>query len=182
MQLFLWLLSCAAIIWLDLTKGHRIPSPVLAARLTDDLLQLSTVLNVGLSFFMPLLVQWAGGAFAAAFSSLGVVLVVSGLWIRIKAMTALGLNYRLTPQLEAGQAIVSTGYYRLLRHPGYLGLVLQITGLCLIFGQPIAIVGVPWLCVCVVLRIRVEEGILLSSADYKEYAQTVRWRVVPGLW
>jgi protein-S-isoprenylcysteine O-methyltransferase Ste14 len=51
-----------------------------------------------------------------------------GLTIRLWAIVALGRAFRTTVEVDAGQAVVSTGPYRWVRHPSYSGLLLIVTG------------------------------------------------------
>jgi methanethiol S-methyltransferase len=76
----------------------------------------------------------------------------------------------------------TSGLYRFVRHPIYLGWVL------LVFGAPVmtatrfvfAIVSTAYL----VIAIPFEERGLVGAfgRDYDEYRRRVRWRIVPGIW
>jgi protein-S-isoprenylcysteine O-methyltransferase Ste14 len=86
-------------------------------------------------------------------------------------------------QQERGQTVVSTGPYRLVRHPLYAGLSLLMPGMALWLGSyagaaasliPIGILA--W-------RIVLEERFLAKRLPgYPEYAARVRSRLVPGIW
>ena len=118
------------------------------------------------------------------YGSLGVIVMWLGLAIRVWAVATLGRAFRTTVEVDSGQAVVSTGPYRWVRHPSYSGLLLIVTGCGLAAGNWLA------LAVCAVLplppllwRIHVEEAELTRVLDdrYRAYqAQTKR--LIPGVW
>jgi len=125
-----------------------------------------------------------GPEIAGPYRSLGVIVVWLGLAIRVWAVAALGRAFRTTVEVDSGQAVVSTGPYRWVRHPSYTGLLLIVTGCGLAAGNWLA------LAVCALLplpallrRIHVEEAELTSVLGdrYRAYqAQTKR--LIPGVW
>jgi protein-S-isoprenylcysteine O-methyltransferase Ste14 len=88
-----------------------------------------------------------------------------------------------TVQVEAGQKLVSTGLYGLVRHPMYTSNVIMMVGIPLALGSYWGLVFViPGLLV-LALRIRDEEKLLQNELDgYREYTQQVRYRLVPCMW
>lgn len=139
----------------------------------------------------------AGVALAAVMSShattpriagphraVGVAVMWSGLIIRGSAVAALGRAFRTTVEVDPGQAVVTTGPYRFIRHPSYSGLLLILAGLGLALGTWIGLVA------CVVLplpallwRIHVEEAEMLRVLGdrYRIYAAHTK-RLIPGVW
>ncbi|MGE2717694.1 methyltransferase family protein [Mycolicibacterium litorale] len=88
-----------------------------------------------------------------------------------------------TVTVEAGQPVVSTGLYGLVRHPMYAGAMVMMVGMPLALGSYWGLLpmlaGVPIL----VARILDEEKLLAAELPgYREYQQTVRYRVLPRLW
>jgi protein-S-isoprenylcysteine O-methyltransferase Ste14 len=87
-------------------------------------------------------------------------------------------------QSDRGQYVVTAGPYAFVRHPGYVAGVLLILASGIALGSWLAAAFVvatnlPFL----LYRIVVEERVLQSQLpDYAEYAQRVRWRLLPGLW
>ena len=88
-----------------------------------------------------------------------------------------------TIRVEAGQKVVSTGPYAIVRHPMYS------TALLMLFGIPIAL-GSWWgLLVFVALipalawRLIDEERVLLRELEgYSDYRRRVRFRLIPLIW
>ena len=86
-------------------------------------------------------------------------------------------------QGERGQVAVSDGPYAWVRHPSYAGAVLTSLALPVMLGTLWA--WVPQLLVAGVLvaRTALEDRMLQDKlAGYQEYAQRVRWRLMPGVW
>jgi protein-S-isoprenylcysteine O-methyltransferase Ste14 len=114
----------------------------------------------------------------------GLIVVWAGLAIRIWAVVVLGHSFRTTVEVEADQAVVSSGPYRLIRHPSYTGMLLLSAGFGLGFHNW------PGLAICVLLplvsalrRISVEESELTSvlGEPYRAYAEHTK-RLIPGVW
>jgi protein-S-isoprenylcysteine O-methyltransferase Ste14 len=88
-----------------------------------------------------------------------------------------------TIAVSPDQKVVSTGPYAVVRHPMYSG------ALVMLFGTPLAL-GSWWgllMCIPMVFtiawRARDEEQFLFKNlSGYKEYCQTVRYRLMPLVW
>ena len=114
----------------------------------------------------------------------GLIVIWLGLAIRVWAIAALGRAFRTTVEVDPGQAVVSTGPYRWVRHPSYTGLLLIVTGCGLAAGDRLALV----VCVALplpalLLRIHVEEAELsrVLGERYRAYQARTK-RLIPGLW
>jgi protein-S-isoprenylcysteine O-methyltransferase Ste14 len=114
----------------------------------------------------------------------GVLLGLGGVALRGIAMSTLGRYYALTPQVEKDQAIVSTGPYRLIRHPGYAGILVSILGLQLIAGTWLAVLATLFIILPLPVRIRIEEQMLLEQRGlrYEEYERRTPYRLIPGIY
>jgi protein-S-isoprenylcysteine O-methyltransferase Ste14 len=88
-----------------------------------------------------------------------------------------------TIRVEAGQKLVSTGLYGLVRHPMYSGLVIMLIGTPLALGSYWGLAFVVPGLIVLALRIRDEERLLQEELDgYREYKRKVRYRLVPCMW
>jgi protein-S-isoprenylcysteine O-methyltransferase Ste14 len=88
-----------------------------------------------------------------------------------------------TVRVEAGQKLISTGLYGLVRHPMYTGNVIMMVGIPLALGSYWGLVFVIPGVILLALRIRDEEKLLQEELDgYREYTQMVRYRLVPCMW
>ena len=103
---------------------------------------------------------------------------VAGLLIVIAGKISLGRSFGLIP---ANRGIVSTGLYRLVRHPIYLGYF--ITHVAFVAANPtfwnVFVLFVADL--AQLARAVCEERTLAQDEAYRAYQAQVRWRVVPGL-
>ena len=92
-------------------------------------------------------------------------------------------NAAATVRVEAGQTVISSGLYGLVRHPMYTGNVILLVGIALALGSYWALAFlVPGL-VMLAVRIRDEERLLIDELDgYRDYSQRVRYRLVPYIW
>jgi protein-S-isoprenylcysteine O-methyltransferase Ste14 len=113
---------------------------------------------------------------------LGDVLVAAGVTLTMLVVVQNGYA-AATVTVETGQPVVSTGVYRFVRHPMYVG------GAIIMIGTPLAL-GSYWGLLFVlpgvgalVLRILDEETLLTQElAGYSEYTQRVRYRLMPYVW
>ena len=86
-------------------------------------------------------------------------------------------------QEERGQTVITTGPYRLVRHPLYAGALLYIAGTSLLLGSWWGLVAVPVLAILLALRIGIEEKALRAGlAGYDDYVQRVPYRLIPRVW
>lgn len=109
---------------------------------------------------------------------LTVVLSACGLLIVIAGKLSLGRSFGLMP---ANRGIVSTGLYRLVRHPIYMGYLVTHTAFALAnptFWNIGVLVAAD---IALLARAVCEERTLASDTAYRDYQQIVRWRVVPGV-
>jgi protein-S-isoprenylcysteine O-methyltransferase Ste14 len=113
---------------------------------------------------------------------LGDVVVAVGLGV--VALVIIQNSYAAaTVQVQAGQKVVSTGLYGLVRHPMYTGNVIMLIGIPLALGSYWGLVFVLPGLIVLASRIRDEEKLLQEElTGYREYAQKVRYRLAPGMW
>ncbi|TAM70985.1 isoprenylcysteine carboxylmethyltransferase family protein [Mycobacterium sp.] len=115
-------------------------------------------------------------------SLLGDLLVAAGLGI---AMLVIVQNSyaAATVTVEAGQSLVSSGLYQMVRHPMYVGNVIMMIGIPLALGSYWGLFFVIPGAVMLALRIFDEEELLMHKLPgYREYAERVRYRLVPYIW
>lgn len=86
-------------------------------------------------------------------------------------------------EVEAGQRVVTTGPYAIVRHPLYLGVLVMFLFTPVALGSWWALISALPLLGVLVARIRNEEGLLIKDLEgYQEYIQTTRYRLIPGVW
>ena len=86
-------------------------------------------------------------------------------------------------QSERGHSVQTSGPYRWIRHPGYFGAFFWIVGTGAMGATPWALMPAGVAVVALVIRTALEDRTLHAELPgYVEYAQRVRWRLVPGVW
>lgn len=86
-------------------------------------------------------------------------------------------------QEERGHHVVSSGPYRLVRHPGYLGSAAGAILGALALGSWLAFVPLLGAFAVLVARTAFEDRFLHAGlAGYREYSRRVRYRLLPGIW
>ena len=114
---------------------------------------------------------------------LGVVLFGVGGALRIWPVFVLGNRFSGLVAIQPGHTLVTNGIYGVIRHPSYLGLLMNSLGWAFAFrslvGVLLAVLIVPPL----VARISAEERLLSSQFgdEYDAYRNRT-WRLVPGLY
>lgn len=88
-----------------------------------------------------------------------------------------------TVEVQAGQKVIDTGLYGVVRHPMYAVTVLLFLSMPLVLGSPLSFAVMLGYLPIIAKRIRNEEAVLESGlAGYREYKQRVKYRLIPGIW
>ena len=82
----------------------------------------------------------------------------------------------------AGQTVIDTGPYAVVRHPFYVLAVLLFGGIPLCLGSLWALLPAALAIGLLVLRTALEDRMLGELDGYQDYARRVRYRLVPGIW
>jgi protein-S-isoprenylcysteine O-methyltransferase Ste14 len=107
-----------------------------------------------------------------------VALSAVGLLVVIGGKMSLGRSFGLMP---ANRGIVSTGLYRIVRHPIYMGYL--VTHIGFVFANPTFWNAITLLVadLSLLMRAKCEERTLAQDPAYRAYQARVRWRVIPGV-
>jgi len=101
-------------------------------------------------------------------------------WV-ITANTFLSTFVRI--QDDRGHTTVSSGPYRIVRHPMYVGILFMSWGMPLLLGSWWAAIPGVLNIILFIIRTSLEDKTLQAELrGYAEYAQKVRYRLVPGVW
>jgi protein-S-isoprenylcysteine O-methyltransferase Ste14 len=134
--------------------------------------------------FAPRLVPATAIRPAASAFALGMVVLLAGIGLRAWSFRTLGQYFTFTVKVSPDQTVVSSGPYRLLRHPSYTGLMLITAGIGLASANwlALAVTTMMWLAM-ILWRIRIEEDALLGALgdSYRAYAAEHK-RLVPLVW
>jgi protein-S-isoprenylcysteine O-methyltransferase Ste14 len=114
---------------------------------------------------------------------IGVALFAAGGVLRLWPFFVLGSRFSGLVAIQPGHRLVTSGIYALIRHPSYLGLLVNALGWALVFRSGVGVVLVGLTVVPLVARILSEERLLRThfGAEYDAYSSRT-WRLVPGLY
>ena len=118
------------------------------------------------------------------------------LWVVVTASALFLLAYALyaevmrenaylsrTVKVEAGQTVVDTGMYGIVRHPMYAVTILLFLMIPLILGSFYALIVFAFYPFAIAVRLKDEEELLTRELPgYAEYKQKVKYRIIPFIW
>ncbi len=113
----------------------------------------------------------------------GLGLFTVGIVLRIAPVFVLGRRFSGLVAIQEGHELVTGGFYRVIRHPSYLGLLLSLFGWALVFRSAIGVLVSLLLIPPLVARMNSEEALLESEfgAKYADYRRGT-WRLLPFLY
>jgi len=113
----------------------------------------------------------------------GLVLAGLGFALIFWSGFALGRFYSADVTLQKNHRLITTGLYRHLRHPRYLGGVLFAIGFALLFRSWIGLVGSAMFLGVILFRIKDEEVLMHQEfgQEWETYCQQ-SWRLMPLLY
>jgi protein-S-isoprenylcysteine O-methyltransferase Ste14 len=114
---------------------------------------------------------------------LGVGLFAAGGALRIWPVFVLGHRFSGLVAIQHGHTLATSGVYRVIRHPSYLGLVVGSLGWSLAFRSGVGIVLTALLIPVLVARINAEERLLRGhfGDEYEAYRARTS-RLIPGIY
>ena len=115
---------------------------------------------------------------------LGLTLVVIGTAALIWAMRVNRFfSAIIRIQKDRGHSVVTSGPYRIVRHPGYSAWILRTLGIPFLLGSIWAFIPEALFIASFILRTALEDRALrLELPGYIEYAGKVRAKLLPGVW
>jgi protein-S-isoprenylcysteine O-methyltransferase Ste14 len=113
----------------------------------------------------------------------GVALYTGGGVLRIWPVFILERHFSGLVAIQPGHRLVTDGIYRRIRHPSYLGLLINGLGWALTFRSLAGVLLMFTLVPVLVARMNAEEA-LLESEFGEQYAAYRRrtWRLIPGIY
>jgi len=86
-------------------------------------------------------------------------------------------------QDERGHRVITTGPYKIVRHPMYLAVIVLYICHCLALGSLYSLIPCTGLIITIIFRIYYEDKKLHEELEgYKEYAEKTRFKLIPGIW
>jgi len=88
-----------------------------------------------------------------------------------------------TIKVEAGQKVVDTGLYGIVRHPMYMATILLFLMMPVVLGSWYALIVFAAYPAIIIIRLRDEEDLLTRELPgYAAYKEKVRYRILPFIW
>ncbi len=114
---------------------------------------------------------------------LGLVLLAAGCVLRVGPMFVLGRRFTWPLASQEQHQLVTTGFYRYIRHPSYLGAYLGGIGWVLVFRSAIGLVLMLLLALSFGWVVGKEEALLLTEFgdEYAAYRRRT-WRMIPFIY
>ena len=115
---------------------------------------------------------------------IGVILTVAGQLLFLIAQKQNRFFFSTVQiQKEKGHTVCETGLYRIVRHPAYLGSVIQSIGFPLLLGSLWSLIPIGLLIILFIIRTYLEDETLKKElAGYREYSEKIRYRMIPFVW
>ena len=86
-------------------------------------------------------------------------------------------------QNDRGHTVCETGLYKLVRHPAYLGSIIQAMGFPLLFGSAWSTIPVSISIALLLTRTHMEDKTLINELKgYLEYTKKTPYRLIPYIW
>jgi protein-S-isoprenylcysteine O-methyltransferase Ste14 len=114
---------------------------------------------------------------------LGVALFAAGGALRLWPVFVLGRRFSGLVAIQHGHKLVTSGIYGSIRHPSYLGLLVNSLGWALAFRSGVGVLLAALMILPLVARIQAEEALLRSEfgSEYDAYCRRTA-RLIPGLY
>ena len=140
---------------------------------------LSTYVIAGLDFRF----GWSA-SFSAGLIIAGFVLYITGFVILLWAMKENKFFSSVVRiQKERGHYTVSGGPYRFVRHPGYMGSIIDMLALPIALASLWALIPAITTSIIAIIRTFLEDDALSRELEgYNTYMQHVKYRLLPGIW
>jgi protein-S-isoprenylcysteine O-methyltransferase Ste14 len=86
-------------------------------------------------------------------------------------------------QTDRGHNLCDTGLYKIVRHPGYLGMTISLSGIPLITGSLWCITTTFIAIVLLFVRTYLEDKTLIAElSGYSQYTHKTKYRLIPEIW
>jgi protein-S-isoprenylcysteine O-methyltransferase Ste14 len=151
-------------------------------------------LILGLSFFATIGMFMVAGFdsgrfhwspdFHWSFTALGIVFTIMGqLLFLIAQKQNKFFSSTVRIQTDRGHTVCETGLYSVVRHPAYMGSVIQAIGFPFLFASLWSIIPVSCSIILLIMRTQLEDKTLKNElTGYLEYSLKKPYRLIPFIW
>jgi protein-S-isoprenylcysteine O-methyltransferase Ste14 len=129
-------------------------------------------------------VRYGWSRLSLALIILGLTLLVLGFALSLWAMSVNShFEAFVRIQEDRGHQVCTTGPYKLVRHPGYVGAIMTTVGMPLFLGSWWAFLPSTAIVFLFIFRTAMEDRTLTKELPgYKEYTEITRYRLIPLMW
>ena len=115
---------------------------------------------------------------------LGIILTISGqLLFLIAQKQNKFFSSTVRIQTDRKHIVCETGLYKIVRHPAYMGSIIQSLGFPLLFGSLWSIIPIGLLIILFITRTILEDRTLKDELQgYLEYSYKTRYKIIPYVW
>jgi protein-S-isoprenylcysteine O-methyltransferase Ste14 len=113
----------------------------------------------------------------------GVALYLAGGVLRLWPVFVLGNRFSGLVAIQEGHTLVTGGIYKVIRHPSYLGMLVNALGWALAFRAGVGVLLALMLVPLLGARMNAEETLLREQfgEEYERYRKRT-WRLIPGVY
>lgn len=144
---------------------------------------------VALAFFVIYIIAgfdirfgWSSISIFCMYPALAIVILSSLLAIWAMKENA---NFEATSRIQSDriQNICESGPYKIVRHPGYLAIILWAVAISFVFGSIYMMIPSFFISVIIVIRTYLEDEMLKKKlVGYVEYSNRTKHRLLPYIW
>ena len=161
-------------------KRDTVPGPVRETTTLRLFILIGTLMTFGS------LIEYAlrGGGFSWPALGGGIACAVASFKLRWMAIAALGKFWSLHVEIRENHELVETGPFRVVRHPTYFSMILELLAFGLIFSAWWMLLVIPFLFFpALIMRLRLEEPALVEKFGdaYRDYQRRVPM-LIPYKW
>lgn len=182
--------STALSIWLKKNNPELLRDRMIfmkkSAKNWDKAIKIGTKL-----FFIALLIipgldavryQWSQVSFAI--KTISFIVIIASLALVFWAMKGNTFLSRVVEiQKERQHKVVTTGPYKHVRHPMYVGVIAFFFCLPIALGSLYGLIPAAFLVIAIIIRTHLEDKTFHNELPgYKEYAKKTKYRLLPGIW
>jgi len=115
---------------------------------------------------------------------LGIILTITGqLLFLIAQKQNKFFSSTVRIQTNREHIVCETGLYKIVRHPAYMGSIIQALGFPILFGSLWSIIPIGLLIILFITRTYLEDQTLKNELKgYPEYADKTRYKIIPYIW
>jgi protein-S-isoprenylcysteine O-methyltransferase Ste14 len=86
-------------------------------------------------------------------------------------------------QTDREHIVCETGLYKIVRHPAYMGSIIQTLGFPLLFDSLWSIIPICASIILIIIRTNLEDRTLKNELKgYLEYSEKTRYKIIPHVW